>query len=149
MITHFTQTRSMRQEFLRMPILDEILLILQDPLLFNDRGHISDAKLGVVGQTLILLYNLVSEDEIYSKLNKETLLTICLKLSSSKDKLIHFASQILLIIFNKDAYDNINKPDLLSKTCIEYIDKSVKEPKQLYQGIKLNNLLKNVESMLK
>jgi hypothetical protein len=149
MLTHFTQTQLTRREFLKTSIIDQILSIVQDKTLFDEEKSIPDAKLVVVGKALILLYNLMFEKEIASKLRQQNIMEICLKLRFSKDKTIHFASQILLITLDNNAYGNINKPDLLSKTSIEYIDKSVNEPKQLYQGIKLDGLLKNLRSMSK
>jgi hypothetical protein len=147
MLAHFTQTKSTRREFFGTSIVDQILLVLQDKTLFDEEKSVPDAKLAVVGQALILLYNLASEEEIASKIRRENILDICLKLRFFKDKIIHFASQILLIMLGNHVYEHIHKSDLLSKTSIEYIDKSVKEPKQLYQGIKLDGLLKNLQSI--
>ncbi|CAF1367909.1 unnamed protein product [Rotaria sordida] len=144
-LNHFSLIRSIRSEFLSLPIINQILLILQDQSLIDSNGRIADAKIEVVEQALILLYNLGMNNEILSMLRTKDIFNICLKLRLSKDKIIHFMSHFLLIMLNTSVYDDIYDPHLLSKTCIEYIDKSVKEPRQLYQGIKLHRLLKHLE----
>ncbi|CAF5018683.1 unnamed protein product [Rotaria sp. Silwood1] len=54
-------------------------------------------------------------------------------------------SQMLLIMLDKNTFEDIYEPHLLSKTCIEYIEWSLREPRQVYQGIKLHHLLKHLE----
>jgi hypothetical protein len=139
----------MRPEFSSTSIIDEILLILQNRSLFDRNGRINDVKLGAIGQSLTLLYNLSFEKTILFKLRTTDLFNVCLKLRDTKDKIIHFTSHILLTMLNHDQYDNINDIPLLSRTCIEYVDKSVKEPRLSYQSIKLDGLLKNLKSKLK
>ena len=51
-------------------------------------------------------------------------------------------------MLDKKSYDGIYEPQLLSKTCMEYISKSIKEPRQPYQGIKLDRLLSNLQSTM-
>jgi hypothetical protein len=148
MLNHFAQIRSMRPEFSSTSIIDEILLILQNRSLFDRNGRINDVKLGAIGQSLTLLYNLSFEKTILFKLRTTDLFNVCLKLRDTKDKIIHFTSHILLIMLNHDQYDKINDIPLLSRTCIEYVDKSVKEPRLSYQSIKLDGLLKNLKSKL-
>lgn len=145
-LNHFALMQAIREEFLSLPIIDQILSILEDKSLIDTSGGIADDKIGVIEQSLKLLYNLGMEDKILTKLKDKNLFNVCLKLHFVKEKRINFISQLLLITLNEKVFDEIYEPHLLSKTCVEYIDKSVKEPRQLYQGIKLHCLLRNLES---
>lgn len=148
-LNHFALIQSIRREFLSLPIIDQILSILEDTSLIDPTERIADAKIGVVEQSLKLLYNLGMDDDILPMLKMKNVVNICLKLRSVKDNIISFMSQILLITLNEKEFSNIHEPNVLSKISIEYIDKSVREPRQLYQGIKLNCLLKTLEGILK
>ncbi|CAF1358041.1 unnamed protein product [Rotaria sordida] len=146
-LNHFTLIRSIRKEFLSLSIIEQILKILQDRSLTDRDQIVNEAKTAVVEQSLILLYSLGQEKEIIGILRKKNLFDICLKLRIVKDRIIRFVSQILLTLLDKDAHKHIHEPHSLSKTCIEYIDKAVKETRKSYQGIKLHRLLKNLEIM--
>lgn len=143
LLSHFTQTKLMRQEFGRITtLIDQIVSIVEDASI----ADVPEIKLGIVGQALTLLYNLSYDEEICSKLQAKNLTEICLKFRSSKDHLIFFTSEILYIMLKKKKFEDTSKSDLLSKVCLEYIDQSVEEPRQLYQNIKLDGLLKIVKS---
>ncbi|CAF1313171.1 unnamed protein product [Rotaria sp. Silwood1] len=145
LLNHFALIRSIRKEILSLPIVNQILSVLEDQSLLDTRGRIDDAKIGMVAQSLTLLYNLGVEPEILTTFKAKNLSNICLKLRVVKDKIIHLMSQMLLIMLDKNTFEDIYEPHLLSKTCIEYIEWSLREPRQVYQGIKLHHLLKHLE----
>ncbi|CAF3641336.1 unnamed protein product [Rotaria sp. Silwood1] len=145
MLNHFAMIRSIRKELLSLPIIDQILSKLEDQSLFDNNGSIANAKHEVIGQSLTLLYNLGVEDEIRSKLKHRNIFSICSKLRLIKDKTIHFMSHFLIIMLDLKTFNDVHEPHLLSKTCVEYIDKCVKEPRLSYEGIKLHRLLKHIE----
>lgn len=136
----------MRAELLQTSILDEILRILNGKLVSDKHPFIREAQLAVIGQSLILLYNLVTEDKVCKRLIQSNVLNLCLQFGLSSDKIIHFSSQILSVRLDKETSKNIHKPDALSKTAVEFIGRSVHEPKYLYQGIRLDGLLISLKS---
>ncbi|CAF3609168.1 unnamed protein product [Rotaria socialis] len=145
LLSHFSLIRSIRKQIVSLPIINQILSILEDQSLIDSRGRIDDAKIGIVAQSLILLYNLAVEDQVLEMLKTRNLMKICTKLRLVKDKIIHFMSQILMIMLDKKAYEDIYEPHSLSKTSVEYINRSIVGPRQVHQGIKLHHLLKNLE----
>ncbi|CAF1590671.1 unnamed protein product [Rotaria magnacalcarata] len=145
LLSHFALIRSIRKQIVLLPIINQILSILEDQSLIDSRGRIDDAKIEIVAQSLILLYNLAVEDQVLAMLKTRNLMNICTKLRLVKDKIIHFMSQILMIMLDKKAYEDIYEPQSLSKTYVEYINRSITGPRQVYHGIKLHHLLKNLE----
>ncbi len=138
-----------RKEFLNTSIINQILLILEDEMLINNLGRIDNEKIRMVGQCLTLLYNLAFDNQILSILTTNNGRSICYKLRLVDDKIIQFTSQTLRVMFDSKTVDDLVNPHSLTKTYIEYIDRTVKEPRQPYQGVKLNCILKNLESKLK
>jgi hypothetical protein len=139
--------RSIRPEFLNTPIIEDIITVLQDTALLDQYGSIADRKVEFIRQSLTLLYNLALEKQILQLMKSKNLSHTCSKLRLINDKTIQFASQILLITLDEDACRDLREINSLSKTCIEYLDKSIKVPKLCYQGIKLSCLLKNLKGM--
>ena len=148
-LSHFALTKTLRNKFVSLQIIDRILSVLNNQLLIDNHERIAEAKVEFVEQSLTLLYNLGFDEEIRSIFKQKNLFDTCLKLRRLKAKTIQFTSQILMITLDENSYDDIDQPNLLSKTFIEYIDRSVKGPRQSYQGIKLDRLLHSLESMLK
>jgi hypothetical protein len=138
---------SIRAEFLNTPIIEDIITVLQDKLLLDQHGRIADKKVDFIGQSLTLLYNLALEKQILQLMQSRNLSNTCTKLRLINDKNIQFISQILLIALDEKSCGDLREINSLSKTCIEYLDKSIKTPKLCYRGIKLICLLKNLKSM--
>ncbi|CAF4062710.1 unnamed protein product [Rotaria sordida] len=145
MLNHFAMIRTIRKEFLSLPIVDQLFSILKDQSLIDENRRTVEARAGVIGQSLILFYNLGFDNRLRSQLMTKNILNICLKLRCIRDKLIHFISHFILIMFNSDIYNDIYDPPVLAKTCVEYIDKCIKEPRLAYQGLKLYRLLRHLE----
>ena len=148
-MNHFALTPSTRKEFLNTEIINQILLILEDETLVDNAGCIVGAKIGMVGQCLTFLYNLSFDNQILSNMRSSNVLNICLKMRLVNNKIIQFASQTLAVVLDTNIVDTIVEPHSLTKIYIEYMNKSVKEPRQPYQGVKLNCVLKNLGSMSK
>ena len=146
-LTHFSQTRLMRKEFLQTSIVDEMLRILTTVVIAPEKFPlIRDAQFAVIGQSLVFLFNLVAEDRIKNTLRNSHMENVCFQFGLYNDRIIHFSSQILCVILDKTYSRRINKPDALSKIAVEYIGRSVNEPTLLCQGIRLDGLLSSLES---
>jgi hypothetical protein len=149
LLNHFALTPSTRKEFLETTIIDEILSLLHHNTLLGSDGKIIGTSMVMVGQFLTLLYNLAFDKQILSTMKVKNVLAICLKMRSETDKTVQFTSQALSIMLDPNISDDIPQPNPLTKTYVEYMDKTVKEPRQPHQGVKLQGILKTLESMLK
>jgi hypothetical protein len=104
---------------------------------------------GIVGQCLTLLYNLAFDKRILIILRDRNVAKICDELDSySSDKTMKFAARSLKVLLDwdfevEDTYALYN----LTRILVEYISRSVKEPRQPYRGVRLNSVLKILESM--
>ncbi|CAF4178083.1 unnamed protein product [Rotaria sp. Silwood2] len=87
-------------------------------------------------------------DEILQLLENETLVQITGRIVDVKNKMIQFTSQALIVRLDSRKVDEIVDPQSLTKFCIEYMEKSVREPRQSYQGIRLNSILRILETLL-
>ncbi|CAF1283814.1 unnamed protein product [Rotaria sp. Silwood1] len=125
MLNHFAMIRAIQKEFLSLPIVDQLFSILKDQSLIDENRRTAEARAGVIGQSLILFYNLGFDNRLRSQLMTKNILNICLKL--------------------RYIYNDIYDPPVLAKTCVEYIDKCIKEPRLAYQGLKLYRLLRHLE----
>ncbi|CAF1468658.1 unnamed protein product [Rotaria sp. Silwood1] len=148
LLNHFAQIPSIRKNFLETRILDEILQLLQNDTLIHNTNRIVDVKSLMIMQSIILLYNLGFSKEILSRMKRKNVIDICSKLCLMKDKMIQFVSQALIIRLDPKKIDEIPNPKSLTKFCLECMEKSVREPRRSYQGIKLNGVLKVLEILL-
>ncbi|CAF1330516.1 unnamed protein product [Adineta steineri] len=148
LLNHFALTPSIRQDFLSTEIINQVLLVLQDQTLVDDVERIPDVNIGMVRQCLTFLYNLSFNTRILIIMRTNNVLQICHKMRLVNDQIIQFASQTLAVMLDANTVDRIVEPQSLTKIYIEYMNKSTKEPRQPYQGVKLNCILRNLQKII-
>jgi hypothetical protein len=146
LINYFAMQRATRSEFLSTPIIEDVITVLQNKIFLDQPGHILGKRIDFIGQSLTLLYNLAVDKHILPLLKSKNFSDTCLKLYDTNDKTVQFISLILLVTLNKTCPD-LRETNSLLKTCIEYLDSSIKVPQLFYHGMKLNLLLKDLKSM--
>jgi hypothetical protein len=149
LLSHFALTPSVRKNFLATPIIDQMFLILENETLIDSNGRVTNTQIGIVREALTLLYNLAFEKEIIVIMKTKNLLSICTRFYLEKDEIVQFTSQTLTVMLESQMVDELVDPHALSKTYIEYMNKSSKEPRRPYQGVKLRGILQNLESKMK
>ncbi|CAF3165864.1 unnamed protein product [Rotaria socialis] len=148
LLSHLALAQSTRKDFLTHAIIDKLLRFLGNKMLIDNAHPIVNVKVVIVAQSLTLLYNLAFTKEILVIMKNKDVLGICLQWRLSKDKIIHFVSQALMILLDSNKIDEIIDPRSFTKFCIECMKKSAKEPRQAYQGIKLSGLLRILGAVL-
>jgi hypothetical protein len=97
------------------------------------------ADVGIIAYTLMLLYNLSYEKQIFSILKRKDFENIFSQLKLSKDKTIQFALDTLSTILSEEQINEENEPTELKKTYIEYIQKKIIGSKQtIISGVARN-----------
>jgi hypothetical protein len=147
LLNYFAMQRSFRLEFLRTSITEDIIRVLQDGVSIDKHEVIRNSKLDFIGQCLTLLFNLALDKQILQMMLTKNLSKTCLKLRRINDKVIQFTAQILLITLDKKFLNDLRETHSLSKTCVEYLNKSIKASQLCHHGIKLSCLLENLKSM--
>jgi hypothetical protein len=84
--------------------------------------HLFNGDVGVVGYSLMLLYNLAYEKQIFTMLKQSELEDVCLPLHDAKDVTIQFASTTLSKILHEEKIDENNNPVKLKAAYIEFLD---------------------------
>jgi hypothetical protein len=146
LLSHFALTPTVRKDFLSTPIIDTIFLILENERLINNDNHVIKTHIGIVRESLTLLYNLAFDNDIKDVFKAKDLLSICQKFSFEKDEIIQFTSQTLIIMLDSEMIDVLTDTRALCRSYITFMNKSSKEPRRPYQGVKLRYLMQNLKS---
>ena len=150
LLNHFTFIKSTRTLFSATSIIDQILSVVENEInMLGKWDSIDSAKIGIVGQCLTLLYNLAFDNRILIILRDRNVVEICDKLSFMNDKTITFAASSLKVLLDGN-FNEGGRYELyhLTGILVEYMSRSVKEPRQPYRGVRLNSVLKTLERML-
>lgn len=147
LLNYFAMQRSFRLEFLNTSIIGDIIKFLQDGVSIDKHERIGNSKLDFIGLCLTFLFNLALDKQIRQMVLAKNLSNICSKLCLINDKVIQFTAQILLITLDKKFLSDLREINSMSKTCVDYLNKSIKASQLCYQGIKLSCLLENLKSM--
>jgi hypothetical protein len=149
LLNHFTFITATRTLFSAKPIIDQILSIVENESEKIDAwDHIDNDKIGIVGQCLTLLYNLAFDNRILIILRDRNFVKICDRLSSESDKTIKFAAKSLKVLLDWNFEEDRYELGYLTGILVGYMSRSLKEPRQPYRGVRLNSILKILESML-
>ncbi|CAF3303668.1 unnamed protein product [Rotaria socialis] len=134
LLYQFSSTSFGRKYFLQSSIIDQFLSILRQSELTAsacEHQHLFNANVGIVAYSLMLLYNLAFETEIFSILKQSDLQSICLKLKSANDHTIKFASMTLATILKEDKIDEDNEPSRLKEGYIQFLEDIIVESEQI------------------
>jgi hypothetical protein len=150
LLNHFTFVKSTRTLFSGTPIIDQILSVIENEMyMIISWYQIDNTRTGIVGQCLTLLYNLAFDNRILIILRDRNVVEICDKLHSVSEKTITFAAKSLKVLLDWNLEDeDRDELDYFTGILVEYICRCVKEPRQPYRGVRLNSVLKILESML-
>lgn len=151
LLNYFAITPSTRKEFLSFQtIIDEILSILNKQSLIDSvhkNYQLYHVDVGVVAWSLILLYNLTFDKELFNFLKGNTnVQQICERLHTAKDDAIHFTSQNLATLLKQKDIDKIEDPYRLTNAYLYYLKNAVHQPNQSFHGIPLDRTLNSFES---
>ena len=130
---HLSLASSGRQYFVNNSVIIQFLHILQQKELIDSvcvDEYLFHANVGIVAYSLMLLYNLAYERQIFSMLKQTDMKDICSKLHTAKDVTIQFASKVLSSILNEDTIDENNEPGKLKEAYIRFLENVIIEPKQ-------------------
>lgn len=149
LLSHFALTPTVRKNFFKTTVIDQIFRILETETLINDNRRLINTYTGFVRESLTLLYNLAFDKEIIVLMKAKNLLSVCTRFSLEKDEVIQFTSQTLTVMLESRMLDELANPQGLCQIYVEHMSKSFKEPRRPYKGVKLRDTLHNLEGKMK
>ncbi|CAF4545793.1 unnamed protein product [Rotaria sp. Silwood2] len=132
LLNYLSLTSNGRRYFLQTNIIDQMMNILQqDQLIANSCEHeeLFHSDIAVIVHTIMLLYNLAYEKQMFLILKKRDFQNIYFKLKSSKDKSIKFVRKTLSLILNQDQIHEENEPMKLKQAYIEHLEEPTEKLK--------------------
>ena len=133
LLNYFSLTSTARKQFIQSTIIEQILSILNHDVLVDnacENEELFHGDVSVIAYTLMLLYNLAYEQQVFSILKQKDIINAYSKLQSAKDISIQFGYQILSTILNQNQIDEENEPMKLKTTYLEYLEEEISKSKQ-------------------
>ncbi|CAF1985684.1 unnamed protein product [Rotaria magnacalcarata] len=142
LLYHFSFTSTGRKSFLRSSIIDQLINLLEKNELAKDAcetKYLFNADVKIVAYTVMLLYNLAYEKEVFQLLNQKDVENIFLNFKFAQDDTIQFAQDdavqfaftALSSIFKEETINENNKPDQLKNIYVQFLESTAAKSKQI------------------